>query len=282
MTRKSKNFTLFSLFLSITLLSLANTNLVEAQNNDGVYCISKDRGGVIYYRSKTRCPRGEKRLASGFVGVSGQTGATGANGTTGTQGAVGTTGSTGATGSQGAVGSTGQQGDIGNTGSTGIQGVTGNTGSTGDTGMDGATGATGPTGVAGIESFANAVQFATIADSTVVGGADIPFSNNVQLLSISHTAGTTTFTVTNAGMYSITYAASITAGIGSAIALAVNGTVQSTTSTSFLVATGQVSGQAILSLAAGDVITLRNNSAIPLTLILAPSVSSYINIIQLQ
>jgi hypothetical protein len=45
-----------------------------------------------------------------------------------------------------------------------------------------------------------------------------------------------------------------------------------------LTATGQISGKALLSLSAGDVITLRNNSAIPVTMALAPTASAQITI----
>jgi hypothetical protein len=47
------------------------------------------------------------------------------------------------------------------------------------------------------------------------------------------------------------------------------------------VATGEVSGTAMLTLAAGDVLTLRNNSAVALTLTLAPNVGAQLNIIEL-
>jgi hypothetical protein len=41
-----------------------------------------------------------------------------------------------------------------------------------------------------------------------------------------------------------------------------------------LVATGNISGSAIMTLAAGDVVTLRNNSFVALTLALSPAVSA--------
>jgi hypothetical protein len=119
---------------------------------------------------------------------------------------------------------------------------------------------------------------ATLADATVVGGADVPFSNNGPLTNITHTAGTTTVTVGLAGIYQIDYSASLTAGVGSQLAIAVNGTVDASTPVSALVATGVVSGQAMLTLAAGDVLTLRNNSAIPLTLALAPAVGAQLTL----
>ncbi|HBV85224.1 MAG TPA: hypothetical protein DEF42_00805 [Desulfosporosinus sp.] len=93
-------------------------------------------------------------------------------------------------------------------------------------------------------------------------------------MGVTHTAGTTTVTVPSAGNYQIDYSVSITAGVGSEIAIAVNGTVDGSTSIPALVSTGQVVGQVILTLAAGDTITLRNNSATSLTLTLAPGVGA--------
>jgi len=114
-------------------------------------------------------------------------------------------------------------------------------------------------------------QLATVIDATVVGGADVPFSNNGPLSSsVTHTAGTTTITVQFAGSYKIDYELSYTAGVGAALAIAVNGIADASTAISLLTSTGMVHGSAILSLAAGDVITLRNNSATSLTTDLAP------------
>ena len=127
-------------------------------------------------------------------------------------------------------------------------------------------------------TYGNINQLATIADAVVVGGADVPFSNNGPMSGISHTAGTTTVTVPNSGCYKIDYNASITAGVGACLAVAVNGTVDPSTLISVLTSTGEVSGSVILQLAAGDVVTLRNNSAIPLILGSAPSVGAQMSI----
>jgi hypothetical protein len=70
--------------------------------------------------------------------------------------------------------------------------------------------------------------------------------------------------------------ANITAGIGSVLAIAVNGTVDAGTPIPVLVATGHISNKTILTLAAGDVVTLRNNSLVALTLALAPSLGASI------
>ncbi|WP_242966691.1 hypothetical protein [Desulfosporosinus sp. FKA] len=127
-------------------------------------------------------------------------------------------------------------------------------------------------------AFGYVYELATLADATVVGGADVPFSNNGPLSNITHTASATTVVVANTGNYQIDYSVSITAGVGSSIAITVNGTVDASTPISALIATGQVSGQAILLLNAGDVLTLRNNSATPLTMELAPSVGAQMTV----
>jgi hypothetical protein len=110
----------------------------------------------------------------------------------------------------------------------------------------------------------------------------LPLSNNGPLSGITHTAGTTTLTVPATGVYLVTYNATITAGIGSSIALAVNGTVDASTNVPALVATGEVQGSAMLTLSAGDVITLRNNSATPFTLTLAPGVGSQVTLAEVN
>jgi hypothetical protein len=154
-------------------------------------------------------------------------------------------------------------------------------GPAGATGATGPTGATGATGAGGVQSYIYGFELATIADSTVVGGADVCFSNNGPILSGTHTPGTTTFTVWASGTYMISYDISITSGVGSQIAVAVNGTVDASTPITALTSTGHISGTAILNLAAGDVITLRNNSATPLTLTLAPGVGAQMTIVQI-
>ncbi len=85
-----------------------------------------------------------------------------------------------------------------------------------------------------------------------------------------------------AGTYQITWDVNITAGIGSAFAVAVNGTVDASTIVPTLVATGEVSGSSMLTLAAGDVVTLRNNSAVAATMTLAPGVGAQFNITKLD
>lgn len=112
--------------------------------------------------------------------------------------------------------------------------------------------------------------------------APIPGGSNVPVPFIGPNSGVTPgaygFTVSTAGVYKIDYGVNITAGVGSAIAVAVNNTVDISTQVNLLVDTGQVSGSAMLSLVAGDVITLRNNSAVSITLDAAPGVGAQLNI----
>jgi len=111
--------------------------------------------------------------------------------------------------------------------------------------------------------------------TVVAGGDDVIFTSSGNLGSgIAHTAGTASFTVGSAGRYRVTATTSITAGVGAAMAIAVNGTVDASTNVDILVAVGQTATDAILTLAAGDVLTLRNNSATPFTLDAAPGVGA--------
>ncbi|MCC6343982.1 MAG: hypothetical protein IT166_17405 [Bryobacterales bacterium] len=219
--------------------------------------------------------------ATGAVGATGAIGPTGINGAVGPTGPAGPTGATGAVGATGATGPTGINGAMGPTGPagpTGAIGAVGATGATGPTGINGAMGPTGPTGPAGPSTFGFVYELATIADATIIGGADVPFSNNGPLSGVAHTAGSTIITIPASGTYEIHYHVNITAGAGSAIAIAVNGTVDASSSRTMNVATGANSGSIMLTLAAGDVITLRNNSATPCTLNLAPSVGAQLTV----
>ncbi len=133
-----------------------------------------------------------------------------------------------------------------------------------------------------IPVYGSIYQLATLADATIAGGADVPFSNNGPLSGITHTAGTTTFTVPETGTYQIDYSVNVTGGAGSAVALTVNGSVYASTCISVLNVPGGVSGSAMLNLTTGDVITLRNNSITAMTLSLAPSLGAQICIDKLD
>ncbi len=143
---------------------------------------------------------------------------------------------------------------------------------------DGTTQTTAATNSSSIYSY---VYDLTAAGQVVPGGADLTFSNNGPLSGVTHTAGTSTIIVPSTGVYKIEFLTSITAGVGSAIAIDVNGVVDASTNYQVLVATGEVTGTAILVLSAGDVITLRNNSAVPITTDTAPGIGASIVITKL-
>jgi BclA C-terminal domain len=152
----------------------------------------------------------------------------------------------------------------------------GKQGPKGDPGVKGDPGTPGPG--FGPDS-GSAYELATIADATIVGGADISFSGSNDFgANLHHTNGTTTFTVSTAGRYEISWVVNHTVGVGSAIAIAVNGTVVPVTNHNTLTAVGSEPGEATLSLAGGAVLTVRNNSAVPMTLDLAPGVGAVLTI----
>ncbi len=89
-------------------------------------------------------------------------------------------------------------------------------------------------------------------------------------------------TVNNAGDYEIEFIVATTVGVNAAFAIAVNGTIQTNMNYSVLVAAGEVSGQGILTLVAGDQITIVNNSLISVTLSLLSTISVSLTVKQLR
>lgn len=204
-------------------------------------------------------------------------------GLTGPAGPAGPAGLNGAAGPAGPVGPAGPMGANGLNGPAGPMGPAGPAGPMGFPGPVGPPGPTGPQGPAGsgLSAYAFVNTFASIATATVVGGADIPFSNSGPMVGIAHTPGVTTMLIGAAGVYEIDYSVSLTGGIGSQIGVAVNGVVLNASTVPVLVAAGNVSGRIMVSLASGDVLTLRNNSATPLTLALAPAAGAQLTVKQI-
>jgi len=98
----------------------------------------------------------------------------------------------------------------------------------------------------------------------------------------THTAGTAAIVVPTTGTYQINYCVNLTAGVGSAIDISINGTPDASTNIDILTTTGEVSGTAMLTLTGGDTLTLRNNSATPFTMDIAPGVGAQFDIILLS
>ena len=142
--------------------------------------------------------------ATGVTGPTGPAGPTGVTGPTGPTGVTGPTGPAGPTGVTGATGPTGATGVTGPTGATGATGPTGPTGATGPAGTDGATGATGPTGTAEA-----AEMFSAYSTPPASGSNNNPleFDQNAESVGtgITHTAGSSDFTVTAPGLYTAAF-----------------------------------------------------------------------------
>ena len=116
---------------------------------------------------------------------------------------VGPPGPTGPTGPTGATGPIGPQGLTGATGATGPMGLQGPTGATGATGPAGPTGPTGATGATGLQ----AVLFDYNTGIVVIGvGEAVPFSQPPLMVGTAIIkSNNTTFTVTESGVYRISY-----------------------------------------------------------------------------
>ncbi len=212
--------------------------------------------------------------SDGPTGPTGPTGATGATGlgTTGTTGPTGPTGTTGATGvtgpsggpigptgPTGSTGSTGNTGPTGATGATGI-GTTGPTGATGTTGATGPTGSTGPTGATGLP--AGILDYAYIFNNSVqsvANGNSINFNTNgVMTAGISHTAGSANITLNASGTYAVFFVISVSRP--SQFAAFINGTARANTRRGTDGIDSSITSLALINAAAGDVLTIRNNS----------------------
>ena len=208
----------------------------------------------------------------GALGLTGPQGAAGATGPTGPAGAAGAVGAVGAVGAQGPIGLTGLQGAAGAAGPTGPAGAAGAVGAQGPIGADGAAGAPGATGAqgpagatgapgpAGSNGLAEYAYVYNLTAETVAIEAAIAFdSNGVMTSGITHSLGTSDITLLNAGIYKIDFSVSGTEP--NQMALFVNGVVVPGTTYGSGAGTQQNSGQAIIAVGAGGVLSVRNHSS---------------------
>ncbi|MEP6496313.1 MAG: hypothetical protein ABJF01_26835 [bacterium] len=161
--------------------------------------------------------------STGATGTQGITGATGPIGAPGATGPIGTTGNVGPTGANGTQGTTGATGSTGATGATGFAGATGTQGDTGATGSAGATGATGSTGATGATGPTGTgpnlpVAAAHNPNTTTIPGANFfvnmtfPVTTFAQGVVVNGATGG--FTVTQAGIYRVSYVLTATPFVG--------------------------------------------------------------------
>lgn len=151
------------------------------------------------------------------------------------------------------AGTTGATGPAGATGAQGIQGIQGSIGAQGPTGAQGSTGATGAL------SSAYAYVYNQQAAQVVAIESDIIFDTNGVLSGFTHTPGTNTVIVINAGIYDISW--SVSGVEPNQFALFVNGAPVAGGVFGSGAGTQQNSGELIAALSAGDVLTLRNHSS---------------------
>lgn len=237
-----------------------------------------DRDRIVIIERGPRGPRGftGPQGIMGPPGANGATGATGPVGPQGPQGAQGVTGPTGPVGPQGpqglqglqgVQGVTGPQGETGATGPVGPQGLQGATGATGATGPQGAIGPTGPTGPAGPAGAAGTGLIAygglygTTTDAVALTTTPVALPLGTQMPSSNLTYGTNSVTVTDAGTYELAYGVRGSMSDGSSLTVSVgqNGTAIAATTITDALTSGtpsSVHGQTIVTLSAGDVLTL--------------------------
>ncbi|MCY7883486.1 collagen-like protein, partial [Bacillus spizizenii] len=153
----------------------------------------------------------------------------------------------------------GPAGATGATGEAGPAGATGATGATGEAGPAGATGATGATGTgaAGLSEYGYIYNFSA---QTVAIEADVIFdSTGITTPGITHAPGTSQIAITTPGDYEVTF--SVSGVEPNQFTLFLNGAPITNTVYGSGAGTQQNNGQAIIAIAAGDVLTLRNHTS---------------------
>jgi hypothetical protein len=173
---------------------------------------------------------------------------------------TGSTGSTGLTGPTGPAGATGT-GTTGSTGSTGTSGATGATGFTGATGETGITGATGGTG-ATTQLRGMQVQLQDVEAISVASGDPVVFDTTISSESPFITYdGLGTLTITQTGVFYVDWWVStdgIEGGTDTAITFAIVTSAGDNIQASSPIGTGQITGNALIAIAAPVTMQLVN------------------------
>lgn len=149
---------------------------------------------------------------------------------------------------------TGPAGATGAAGPTGPSGTAGATGSAGATGVTGSTGATGPVGPSSYAEFYALMPPDNAA--TVAPGSAVQFPQDGPAQAGISRTGPSTFVVTVAGTYRITFVVSVTEA--GQLQLTRNGLGLPYTVNGRATGTSQISGDALVQAAAGDIISVVN------------------------
>jgi hypothetical protein len=204
------------------------------------------------------------RGAAGAKGVSGKAGAAGSDGGVGTTGLQGLLGLTGSTGLQGPTGSTGLTGPAGPAGPAGAPGAAGAAGTAGAPGTPGTPGTPGAPGSAATKGLAEYASVSNEAAQSVASGSNILFATNgVATSGITHVAASAEVHLTNAGVYRILFSASTLET--NQISLMLNGVAVTGGTFGSGGSQPQTMGQTIINAAAGDILTLKNDTTGALT-----------------
>lgn len=179
----------------------------------------------------------------------------GATGPTGPQGPPGDPG--------GPAGPAGPAGPIGPMGPAGAQGPTGETGPEGPVGPEGPDGPQGPTGNTGpAGTNTTATSAYAYASSSVLTasltGTPVPLpSGQIIPAGITVDGSNTTFTVSVAGRYRISYALNVTAALLLSTQIAINGTPNTASTIDPILSLSNYSNEIIVDLAAGSTVQLQ-------------------------
>lgn len=179
-------------------------------------------------------------------------------------GLTGPTGPTGPAGDPGGpTGPAGPQGDTGPIGPAGAQGVVGDTGPTGPTGPTGITGATGPTGPTGPTgtntTAASAFAYATgTALTAALTGTPVALPvGQILPTGITVDGTNTTFTVSQTGLYRISYAVNTTAALLLSSRLTINGVANTASTVAPILSLSNYSNEILLNLTAPSTVQLQ-------------------------
>jgi|GEM_PF-1247930 len=195
----------------------------------------------------------------GIQGIQGLQGIAGSHGCCGEVGPQGPCGPQGTQGIQGCQGCQGDQGCKGDQGPVGPVGPQGTVGATGPQGTVGATGPVGPQGPPGVSPFLQYAYIYTILNHIVPGGASIPLEvNGLMTPGIIHSVivNQDQVLINVAGIYQVT--TSVVSDGTMFFALAINGVVQPTSKYGTSVGGSLSTGESIVSLNVGDILTLVN------------------------
>ncbi len=169
----------------------------------------------------------------------------------------GPVGPTGATGARGPIG---PQGPVGPAGPTGATGATGPVGPQGPVGPAGATGATGPVGPQGPTGTGDAI-YAGAGTVTVVSDAIIPITLDTATTDTTMTVSDGSINIAEDGVYLVSYFANGSTAEGNfAISLYQNDTLITGETITLTSGEGAISKTVLLSLGAGDTLSIYNSS----------------------